>query len=75
MIKISGAQFAYFAGAGNLKKDIELMVGFSIGWHWWFCWRFISPVLLIVSVFRSAYRGQSIQLIGTQAFENNIYAD
>ena len=36
-------------GAKRLMADIEDMVGFKLWKHWWFCWTFITPLLLIVS--------------------------
>ena len=36
-------------GAKQLMKDIEDMVGFKLRKHWWVCWTFVTPVLLIVS--------------------------
>ncbi|ELT98822.1 hypothetical protein CAPTEDRAFT_180472 [Capitella teleta] len=40
--------FAWVYGARNIKADIELMCGFQIEWHWWFCWSFVSPAVMIV---------------------------
>ena len=36
-------------GAKRLIGNIEDMLGFKLGVHWWFCWTFITPLLLIVS--------------------------
>ena len=40
--------FPWVYGAKKLKADIEYMVGFELGPHWWICWMFITPTLLIV---------------------------
>ncbi len=42
------------AGADRLMADIEHMVGFKLGKHWYICWKFISPTLLIVSTEHSS---------------------
>ena len=41
--------FPWVYGARRLKADIEEMIGFRLGMHWWFCWKFVTPLLLIVS--------------------------
>ena len=39
----------YQTVAKNIKRDIETMIGFKLYIHWWICWTFISPLLLLVS--------------------------
>ncbi|ELU15538.1 hypothetical protein CAPTEDRAFT_132296, partial [Capitella teleta] len=39
--------FSWVYGARKIKADIELMCGFQIGWHWWFCWAFLCPGLIV----------------------------
>lgn len=36
-------------GARNLINDVEEMFGYKLGIHWWFTWKFITPVILAVS--------------------------
>jgi solute carrier family 6 amino acid transporter-like protein 5/7/9/14 len=40
--------FAWVYGASRLVDDIQLMVGFRLYPHWWFCWTFITPIFLLV---------------------------
>ena len=35
-------------GADRMIDDLECMVGFRLYRHWWFCWKFIMPAILIV---------------------------
>lgn len=42
--------FPWVYGAKRLMGNIEDMVGFKLGMHWWVCWMFISPLIIIVSV-------------------------
>ena len=65
--------FPWVYGAKRLKKDIEYMVGFTIGPHWWFCWTFITPTLLIVS--RHVLYGISLCHINPNASFNNYTAN
>ena len=44
--------FADFAGWERFYKDIEHMLGYKISRWWMICWRFIDPVLIIVSLLR-----------------------
>ena len=39
-----------FLGADRLMDDIEHMIGFRLGKHWYICWKFITPLLLIVRI-------------------------
>ena len=53
LVLIGLAEAMVIAWAYTAKKimaDIELMVGFKLYKHWWVCWTFITPLLLIVSV-------------------------
>ena len=43
----------FYSGANRLMDDIEHMVGFRLGKHWYICWKFITPLLLIVSFYLS----------------------
>lgn len=36
------------AGADRVIDNIEEMCGFRLKIHWWICWKFITPALLIV---------------------------
>ncbi|KAI0235583.1 Sodium- and chloride-dependent glycine transporter 1 [Lamellibrachia satsuma] len=40
--------FSWVYGANRLIDNIEEMVGFRLNAHWWFCWKFITPLLLVV---------------------------
>jgi solute carrier family 6 amino acid transporter-like protein 5/7/9/14 len=39
--------FAWFYGASRIIADVQLMCGFRLYPHWWFCWTFITPLLLV----------------------------
>lgn len=43
-----GIVFPWIYGTKRLMADIEHMVGFKLNIHWWICWTFITPVLLII---------------------------
>ena len=44
-----GAFFSsFFIGYDQLKADIKLMLGKSIGPYWMIMWKFVSPLTLVV---------------------------
>lgn len=53
-VEAVGVQWIY--GASNMAKDIEKMLGHKPGLFWIVCWKYISPIFLIVSFIALAYR-------------------
>lgn len=47
-ISLSSLLF-YFPGAEKFKENIESIVGFKISYIWVIIWKFITPVITIVS--------------------------
>jgi len=37
------------SGVDRFSEDIERMMGFKPGIYWRLCWKFVSPVFLLVS--------------------------
>lgn len=37
------------AGVDRFSEDIERMMGFKPGLYWRLCWKFVSPLFLLVS--------------------------
>lgn len=57
------------SGADRLMKDIEHMVGFKLGKHWYFCWKFVTPLLLIV---RYSFEPKFLFFLGSTAVSFHI---
>lgn len=39
--------FSWFYGARQLLRDVEMMTGHKLWHHWWFLFKFVSPVALV----------------------------
>lgn len=39
----------HIAGVDRFSEDIERMMGFKPGLYWRLCWKFVSPLFLLVS--------------------------
>ncbi|XP_062845439.1 sodium-dependent noradrenaline transporter [Trichomycterus rosablanca] len=44
---------SWFYGVDRFSEDIERMMGFKPGLYWRLCWKFVSPVFLLVVVIAS----------------------
>uniref|UniRef100_A0A4W4HBN0 Transporter n=1 Tax=Electrophorus electricus TaxID=8005 RepID=A0A4W4HBN0_ELEEL len=44
---------SWFYGVDRFSEDIERMMGFKPGLYWRLCWKFVSPVFLLVVVLAS----------------------
>ncbi|KAI0222214.1 Sodium- and chloride-dependent glycine transporter 2 [Lamellibrachia satsuma] len=40
--------FPWIYGVDRLIEDISCMIGYRVGLHWWFMWKFLTPFILIV---------------------------
>lgn len=38
-------------GIKNFVRDVEFMIGCKVGFWWIICWKYITPVILVVSFY------------------------
>ncbi|KAF5299704.1 hypothetical protein FQA39_LY11499 [Lamprigera yunnana] len=48
VVFVEAAGVFWLYGTDNFVKDIEKMLGYKPGWFWRICWKYISPVFLLV---------------------------
>ncbi|KAI5088740.1 sodium-dependent noradrenaline transporter [Silurus meridionalis] len=55
---------SWFYGVDRFSEDIEQMMGFKPGLYWRLCWKFVSPVFLLVVVIASIVTGNNMEYEG-----------
>lgn len=49
VVFVEAAGVCWIYGTDNFARDIEKMIGFRPGIFWRICWKYISPVFILVS--------------------------
>uniref|UniRef100_A0AAR2J391 Transporter n=1 Tax=Pygocentrus nattereri TaxID=42514 RepID=A0AAR2J391_PYGNA len=52
-VLVEAVGVSWFYGVDRFSEDIERMMGFKPGLYWRLCWKFVSPVFLLVVVIAS----------------------
>lgn len=48
VVFVESAGVFWFYGVDNFSSDVEMMIGQRPGLYWRICWRYISPIFLLV---------------------------
>ncbi|XP_036362843.1 sodium-dependent noradrenaline transporter [Octopus sinensis] len=57
---------SWLYGVRQLCDDIETMLGFRPGFYWRICWKFVTPVLLMIIVISSVVTYEPLEYISSQ---------